>query len=170
MPRSALAGARKIRLHPSPGADTSSSRWFFQPKNPPALAGLVVAPTGSPMPLGFQGAFYPEVVDFVKVSPCGRSQHPPSPRPSPPGEGELSADSREANDFSGRRGPRQRNRAQTRLFYGSNPSGIELAAGCFADWQSANRPFHQPRTTTPINNRRYSRLTICATTPPARAF
>ena len=72
-----------------------------------------IQPINNPMPLGFQGAFYPEVVDLVEVSPCGKSIRPPSPttvsflpgtltrpaatlsrahgrggRPSPPAEGE----------------------------------------------------------------------------------
>ena len=34
----------------------------------------------------------------TEASPCGNIIHPPSPRPSPPGEGELFADSRPAND------------------------------------------------------------------------
>ena len=36
------------------------------------------------------------------ISPSGKRLHPPSPRPTPPGEGELSAGSQQDNDPSGR--------------------------------------------------------------------
>ena len=77
----------------------------------------------------FTTRFFTEVVDFVKVSPCWKRIRPPSPRPSPPGEGESSADSHGVNDINGGSKPRQWKCAQTTRFCGANPSGIGLPVG-----------------------------------------